>query len=97
LSFEVNQGQINESVKFVSRGPGYGLFLKATEAVFMLSTTPGVLRMQLIGANSSPEVRGIDELPGKTNYFRGNNPANWRTNVPTYRKVHYSGVIPAST
>src|SRR5579862_1584543 len=53
-----------------------------------------VLRMQLIGANPAAHVSGTDELPGKTNYFIGNNPSQWRTNVPTYAKVKYAGVYP---
>src|ERR1035437_6033922 len=53
-----------------------------------------VVRMKLIGANTSPQVTGIDELPGKTNYFIGNDPKKWRTNVPTYAKVKYKRVYP---
>ena len=37
LSFEENQGQTNSSVKFLSRGNGYTLFLNSTEAVLALS------------------------------------------------------------
>ena len=33
LSFEINKGQIDQSVKFLSHGPGYELFLTANEAV----------------------------------------------------------------
>jgi hypothetical protein len=33
LSFEINKGQIDESVKFLSHGAGYDLFLTSTEAV----------------------------------------------------------------
>lgn len=36
LSFEVNEGQTAEEVKFLSRGPGYTLFLTATETVMVL-------------------------------------------------------------
>ena len=36
LSFERNAGQSDEAVKFLSRGPGYELFLTATEAVLTL-------------------------------------------------------------
>jgi len=36
LSFEVNEGQTDEKIKFLSRGPGYDLFLTPTEAVFNL-------------------------------------------------------------
>ncbi len=53
-----------------------------------------VLRMKLAGANPSAQVAGVDELPGKSNYFLGNDPAKWRTNVPTYAKVKYAEVYP---
>src|SRR5438046_7000391 len=36
LSFEINEGQTDAQVKFLSRGPGYDLFLTPTEAVFNL-------------------------------------------------------------
>ena len=53
-----------------------------------------VLRMKLLGANPSPRVSGLEELPGKSNYFLGSNPQKWRTNVPTYAKVQYQDVYP---
>ena len=36
LTFEANRGQTDAQVKFLSRGPGYNLFLTSTEAVFEL-------------------------------------------------------------
>ena len=64
-------------------------------------TLPGVgkeniteLRMNLLGARPTPHVEGIELLPGKSNYFIGNDPATWRTNVPTYAKVRYENVYP---
>jgi uncharacterized repeat protein (TIGR01451 family) len=36
LSFEANQGQSEEQVRFLSRGPGYSLFLTANDAVLAL-------------------------------------------------------------
>jgi len=51
-----------------------------------------VVRMELVRANSSARVSGADQLPGTANYFIGSDPANWRTHVPTYAKVRYSGV-----
>ncbi len=41
LNFEVNLGQTDEQVKFLSRGNGYSLFLTPTEAVLALSTPQG--------------------------------------------------------
>src|SRR6266850_297113 len=56
--------------------------------------TPIVVRMSLVGAATKPLVSGLDELPGKANYFIGKDPAKWRTNVPTYAKVRYHEVYP---
>jgi hypothetical protein len=57
-------------------------------------TARALVRMQLLGANPAPQVMGLEELPGKVNYFRGNEPHRWRTNVPTYAKVKYTAVYP---
>src|SRR6266699_3030553 len=56
--------------------------------------TNDVLRMKLVGANQAAKVAALDELPGKSNYFIGNDPKKWRTDVPTYGKVKYEGVYP---
>jgi hypothetical protein len=52
------------------------------------------LRMKLVGANAKAEVIGQDELPGKSNYFIGNNPKEWHTNVRQFAKVRYGDVYP---
>jgi hypothetical protein len=52
------------------------------------------LRMSLLGAARKPLVSGLDELPGKANYFIGKDRSKWRTNVPTYARVHYREVYP---
>jgi hypothetical protein len=48
--------------------------------------------MKLRNANPAAKVTGVDELAGTSNYFIGNDPAKWRTNVPTYAKVKYEGI-----
>jgi len=53
-----------------------------------------VLRMKLRHANLAAKVTGVDELAGTSNYFIGNDPTKWRTNVPTYAKVKYEGIYP---
>jgi len=50
------------------------------------------LRMSLAGANPEAIVAGLDELPGKANYFLGNDQKKWRTNVPTYARVKYENI-----
>ena len=55
---------------------------------------PTLLRMHLVGANSRARVGGLEQLPGKANYFIGNDPARWHSKVPTYAKVEYRGIYP---
>jgi hypothetical protein len=58
------------------------------------SLAPVALRMKLVGANPEARVEGLDELPGKSNYFIGNDPKKWRTGVSNYSKVKYQNVYP---
>ena len=53
-----------------------------------------VLRLQLEGGNPQPQITGTDQLPGRVNYFIGNDPKKWHTDVPTYGKVKYAAVYP---
>jgi hypothetical protein len=97
LSFEANRGQTDSRVKFLSRGSGYSLFLTATESVLSLKARQGrndVLRLKLLGSNRAPRIEGRDELSGKSNYFIGNDPKKWRTNIPTFARVLYRDVYP---
>jgi hypothetical protein len=107
LNFEINKGQADDSVKFLSKGKGYCLFLASAEAVLSLRRSSSntaadesnqvandVVRLKLMGANPNPKITGLDELPGKNNYFIGNNPAKWRTGVSTYGKVKVEDVYP---
>lgn len=104
LSFEANQGQANPDVRFLSRGSGYTFFLTPGEAVLAFSkdrTSKGqidsraaVLHMRLDGYNPEARVSGVDRLPGTNNYFFGQDPSQWRTGVPTYRKVAYKNIYP---
>lgn len=56
---------------------------------------PMVVRMRLIGANQNAEsVEGREELPGKVNYFIGDDSSKWLTAIPTYGSVSYRDVYP---
>jgi beta-propeller repeat-containing protein len=97
LSFEPNQRQTAPQVKFLARGDGYILFLTDQETVLRLgqaSRNSSVLRMSFQGTKAKPRFAGMDELPGKSNYFIGNQPSQWRTNIPNYRKVAERGIYP---
>jgi len=54
----------------------------------------GIVRMKVLGGDLMAQVTGTDELPGKSNYFIGNDRSKWRTNVANCAKVRYSSVYP---
>jgi hypothetical protein len=90
LAFEPNSTASSSEAKFLARGNGYALFLANHEAVLELrgpSKSPAVLRMQLAGANPTPRFTALEKLAGTSNYFIGNDPRKWRTNIPQYAKV----------
>ena len=95
LRFEVNQGQADPKVRFLSRGRGLRLFLAGDEAVLAPDGRPdAAFRLRLAGASAAPEISGLDRLPGESHYLIGNDPRAWRTHVPAYARVRYREVYP---
>ena len=98
LTFEANHGQATGSVDFLARGAGYTVALSPHEAALALKRSAdapaATLRMSLVGAN--PNARGAGATPqeGKVNYFTGDDPEQWQTNIPTFSRVHYREVYP---
>jgi hypothetical protein len=83
-----------EAVLVLTQTQGRGLAAERNRASEVRSPQSAVLRMKLVGANASPQVVGVDQLAGESNYFIGNDPQQWRTSIPHYRKVRYEKVYP---
>jgi hypothetical protein len=103
LSFEPNQGQTNHSVKFLARSAGCTLFLTPQSVVITFEpsvlTVSSALRgnsvtMTLVGGNSQSNTVGLEELPGRNSYFAGPDSRNWRTGIPTFKRVQVANVYP---
>ncbi len=50
------------------------------------------LKVRFLGANPEVAMVGGDRLPGEVNYFIGNDPSRWVTNVATYDAVTYENI-----
>ena len=110
LIFEPNQGQANldpadRRARFVTHGSGYSMVLGYDGVILSLVSRTHVtssrsesrvqtLGMKLAGANANASLGAADQLPGKSNYFIGNNPAKWRMGVPQFARVRYENVYP---
>ena len=92
LTFEANAGQTHRDVKFLSRAPGYVLFLTETEAV--VASEASALRMRWVGGTARAAVEGRKTLAARSHYYRGADRRRWIESVPHYGQVQYSDVYP---
>ncbi|MFZ2062562.1 MAG: SBBP repeat-containing protein [Candidatus Binatus sp.] len=53
-----------------------------------------VLRIGLVDVNPHAQIEGVERLPCKSNYFIGNEPKKWHTDVPNYSRVQLKSVYP---
>jgi hypothetical protein len=51
-----------------------------------------MISASFVGANPNPDLDGEEMLGHKCNYFIGNDPERWRTDVPNFRAVRYREV-----
>src|SRR5260370_27434750 len=101
MSFEPNEGQAGEGIKFLARGPRYQLSLlregpqlelfrqKVSHETTRQKIEYGVLRLNFIDGNRSARLEGLSRLPGRVNYLFGSNPAHWHTNIAIFSQVAY--------
>ncbi|MGH9432115.1 MAG: SBBP repeat-containing protein [Terriglobia bacterium] len=66
----------------------------STATLRKTSERSSILRMDWVGGNRAAQVSGEQQLPGKTNYFIGNDPHHWRTNIPQFARVRYHDIYP---
>lgn len=92
LSFIPNQGQVDERVGYYVQSSGQSLWFTADGVTMALPEA--TLRLEFLNANPSAWLKGGDKLPGVVNYFIGNDPAKWRTNIPTYGRITYHDLWP---
>ncbi len=97
LRFEPNLGQFEGPVRFLARSREYALFLTQGAVTLTLqrsaATPRAVVAMRVRGA-SLVEPRAVQQLPGATNYFTGNDAARFRSGVAGYARVRYESVLP---
>src|SRR5260370_38524387 len=68
------------------------LLVSPTQVAINAGASPVVLTLQ----HANPRARGeaLDRLPGISNYYLGNDPKKWRTDVPHFARVRYHEVYP---
>ncbi|WP_022824093.1 gliding motility-associated C-terminal domain-containing protein [Hymenobacter norwichensis] len=107
--FIANKGQWPAQVQFAADIPGGRLFLEPTGFSYNLQaqedghhaddSAPQLIRghafrTRLLGAQSMSAAVGEQVLPTYHNYFIGNQPSQWATQVPLFAAVRYRQLYP---
>jgi hypothetical protein len=90
LRFEENRGQADASVRFVARSAGYTALLSDSGITVAHG---GAVRIAFEGGKAA-SISPAEPLVTRSNYFIGNDPARWRTDVPNFGRVRYSALYP---
>ncbi len=92
LSFEPNRGQSARGTEFVARGEGYSIGL--ARGTVKLRVRDSGVDLSFPGSRSTAPAEALEPRPGRVNYFIGNDPSKWLTNLPTYARVRYRDLYP---
>lgn len=104
VQFITNNGQAPDDVRFMVNSMSYSFdFTNTSMIVAGLSENSSTggnasvgspLIVTLKGANNKTMVTGEDQLPGYANFIKGKNQSEWKTQVPWYGTILYSGILP---
>ncbi len=100
LLFIENVGQFHPEARFQVRGANEGTLWLADPSAgsgppaLWVSLRGCNLKLSFPGANPRPRLEPFDRLPTAVNYYHGNDPAHWYTNVPVWGGVRYVDLYP---
>lgn len=106
LYFEANEGQAPDDVVYLSRGEDYAVYLTSDSVRIALETgrtghasgrhPRANLSIAPVVAADGPraEIRGIEPLPGRSNYLTDGRRERWLTGIEHFRSVLYPEIYP---
>ena len=94
LLFQQNQGQLLQGVNFSTQYEATLAYLSAHEAQHRDTASGGWFRLKFAGSNPAAKMLSEKPLPTKFNYFLGNQPDKWRTNLSTYASCRTRNAYP---
>ena len=97
LMFVENRGQADKRVRFHAQSAGHAVYLTRDEIALTLQKDSGkgvALALRFLGADPGARPSGDKRVPGTANYLMGDDPSQWRTQVPGYSGVVYRDLWP---
>ncbi len=94
VPFVQNEGQVeSDAVKFYADTFGGRLFVKDGGVLtYTLAGEDKIIVLKETFSNLNVEPAGTEESITKINYFKGNNPENWKTDLSTFNTVSFGEI-----
>ncbi|MBK8902991.1 MAG: SBBP repeat-containing protein [Anaerolineaceae bacterium] len=89
LAFVANDEPGETAVRAQAHLPGGVLTFSPAEVTLSVPQHGQNVRLHFAGANPTPEIALSQQLPGVVNYIIGDDPAQWKTQLPTYGGLVY--------
>ena len=95
LSGHNTHSQVREAMMRKRHGAaGVKAMMKKQAAKDRQASPSASLQMNFLGANPHSQLAAEDMRSGRVNYFLGNDPSKWHSNVPLYGRVNYRKIYP---
>ena len=98
VAFVENRGQTDSRVRYYAQGKRYAFFLTPQSIVLSFANASAseqlALSLSFVGSNPHALPDGAERAPGAVNYFHGNDPAAWQTEIPRYGQIVYRELWP---
>lgn len=99
LAFVENRGQVDMSVRYMGTGPEFRAWFKDRSVVLRHDRTTvriefegSVLPPRVIGGRTEIAISADHPTGARANFLYGNDPRRWRTDLPLFGSIHYSGL-----
>ncbi len=97
ITFEPNQGQAAQSVRFLARAVNASLSMRPASLDFRFSANPRTsddLSIEFVNASADTEISAVDLQSSQSNYILGRDSSLWHTHIPNYSRVNYASLYP---
>lgn len=109
MVFTRNEGQAAPAVRYLGQAQGVSIAFTATGVTLDLARGPAhdgqtagapapsheqQVTLEFRGASPRPRITGAGRQAGTVNYFTGDDPARWRSHIPSYTRVVYHSLWP---
>jgi hypothetical protein len=92
LFFIPNAGHLDPSIRYSVETSDLHAGFSRTDAIFQVQGTN--ICITFPGANANAVLEAAEPLAARVNLFYGDDPREWRTDVPTFHKIRYRQLYP---